>query len=209
MVVLGEAGSRDPRLTVGETGQFQPPVLGRDVVGSRARRSGDARRQIGDLSDQQPERAQAGALRRSGPAAPQPRPELSKCAGRPLQPRSQRRARPGSLAARCVSSSPGAFPAEKLPADSDFVKYLKIQSRLLSDFHGRPIYLRAGVILPRNFAREPDRRYPLVVHIGGYASRFTDVGQMMSPGSSFQRDWMADDTPADDPRAPGRCRPAG
>ena len=87
------------------------------------------------------------------------------------------------------------MPAEKLPVDSDLIKYLKIPSRLLSDFHGRPIYLRAGVILPRSFAREPDRSYPLLVHVGGYASRFSEVGQMMSPGSSFHSDWMAEDCP--------------
>ena len=29
------------------------------------------------------------------------------------------------------------------------------------------------MILPRDFAREPDRRYPLRVHIGGYGARFT------------------------------------
>ena len=34
-----------------------------------------------------------------------------------------------------------------------------------------------GVILPRDFAREPDRRYPLRVHIGGYGARFTGVGR--------------------------------
>ena len=44
-----------------------------------------------------------------------------------------------------------AVPAETLPDDSEFIKYLKIKSRLLSDFHGRPIYLRAGVILPTRF----------------------------------------------------------
>src|SRR5271170_7310116 len=32
MVVLGHSGSHDPRLTVGQTGQGQPPVLGRDVA---------------------------------------------------------------------------------------------------------------------------------------------------------------------------------
>jgi hypothetical protein len=82
-----------------------------------------------------------------------------------------------------------AVPAETLPADSEFIKYLKIRSRLLSDFHGRPIFLRAGVILPRDFAREPDRHYPLEVHIGGYAGRFSDVGSLMNPGTSFHQVW--------------------
>jgi hypothetical protein len=86
-------------------------------------------------------------------------------------------------------------PEETLPADTELVKYLKIRSKLLSEFHGRPIYLRAGVILPRDFAREPTRRYPLRVHIGGYGARFTGASHRMAHGTDFHRLWMADDTP--------------
>ncbi len=88
-----------------------------------------------------------------------------------------------------------AVPRETLPPDQELVKYLKFHSRLLSDFHGRPIDLRAGLILPRDFNRHPDRRYPVRVHIGGYGSRFTDVETMMNPESGFHRAWMADDAP--------------
>jgi hypothetical protein len=88
-----------------------------------------------------------------------------------------------------------AVPEETLPPDSELVRYIKIRSRLLSDFHGRPIDLRAGVILPREFPQQPGRRYPLRVHIGGYGQRFTNVGSMMSPDSGFHRVWMAGDTP--------------
>ena len=62
------------------------------------------------------------------------------------------------------------MPPDRPPADTATVKYLKFQSKLLSQFHGRPMYLRAGVILPRDFAREPDRKYPLLVVIGGYGA---------------------------------------
>jgi hypothetical protein len=88
-----------------------------------------------------------------------------------------------------------AVPKESLPADSEMIKYLKIPSKRLSDFHGRPMDIRAGVILPRGFARQPERRYPVRVHIGGYGARFTNVGQMLTPGSAFERTWMADDSP--------------
>ena len=88
-----------------------------------------------------------------------------------------------------------AIPEETLPPDTGLVKYVKIRSPLLSEFHRRPIFLRAGVILPRDFAREPDRRYPLRVHIGGYGARFTAVGGRMAAGSEFHDHWMADDTP--------------
>src|SRR5262249_33239338 len=39
-----------------------------------------------------------------------------------------------------------------------------------------------------------ERRYPVRVHIGGYGTRFTEVGPMMAADSGFHRAWMADDT---------------
>jgi hypothetical protein len=84
---------------------------------------------------------------------------------------------------------------EESPAETEYVRFVKLPSRLLSAFHGRPIYLRAGVILPRDYAREPERRYPLRVHIGGYGTRYTNVLRLMAEGSEFRRAWLADDAP--------------
>ncbi|HKP85351.1 MAG TPA: alpha/beta hydrolase-fold protein [Blastocatellia bacterium] len=86
-------------------------------------------------------------------------------------------------------------PPEQLPAETDYVRFVKIQSDLLTKFHGRPIYLRAGVILPRDFDKETARKYPLRVEIGGYGARFTNVGRMMREGSGFRREWLADTAP--------------
>src|SRR5207247_353918 len=72
---------------------------------------------------------------------------------------------------------------------------VKIRSDLLSKFHGRPIYLRAGVILPKDFDRDTQRRYALRVHIGGFGSRFTEVQRMMAEGSEFRRAWEDDAAP--------------
>lgn len=88
-----------------------------------------------------------------------------------------------------------ANPPETLPPDTALVKYIKIPSPLLSKFHGRPMFLRAGIILPRDYAKEPTRHYPLRVKIGGYGSRFTGVGGMMRPNSPFSKAWTADDAP--------------
>jgi hypothetical protein len=65
------------------------------------------------------------------------------------------------------------LPPEQMPADTDNVKYVKLQSELLSKFHGRPVFLRAGVVLPQGWSKDTDKRYPLRVHIGGFGSRFT------------------------------------
>ncbi len=87
------------------------------------------------------------------------------------------------------------IPAEQLPSDTDYLRYVKLKSELLSKFYGRPIYLRAGIILPRGYATETDRRYPLRVHIGGYGSRYSSVQGMMSNGSEFRKAWTTEDAP--------------
>jgi hypothetical protein len=87
------------------------------------------------------------------------------------------------------------IPPEQLPADDEYVKYVRIQSSLLTAFHHRPIFLRAGVILPKNHSLDQNRRYPLRIHIGGYGTRFTAVQRLMAPGSEFRRRWLADDSP--------------
>ena len=87
------------------------------------------------------------------------------------------------------------IPPEQLPPDTDQIKFIKIQSKRLSEFYGRPIFLRAGVILPRDYAREPSRRYPLWVRIGGLNGRYTGVLRQMEEKSEFRKTWLADDTP--------------
>jgi S-formylglutathione hydrolase FrmB len=87
------------------------------------------------------------------------------------------------------------IPPEKLPPETDRIKFVKIQSKLLSQFHGRPIFLRAGIILPRDYEREPSRRYALWVRIGGLNERYTAVTRLMARDSGLRKIWEADDTP--------------
>ncbi len=76
------------------------------------------------------------------------------------------------------------LPDEKLPADTAKVKYLKFPSKLLSDFHKRPMFYRLAVILPANFEKEPDKNYLLCVHIGGFGSRY-QFGAGIPPDPRF------------------------
>ncbi len=81
-------------------------------------------------------------------------------------------------------------PPEELPADTEYDKFIKLKSELLSKFHGRPMYLRATVILPRDFDKDTEKRYPLRVHTGGFGTRFKAVQK------SFPRAaWLAADAP--------------
>src|SRR5262249_192879 len=86
-------------------------------------------------------------------------------------------------------------PKEEVPDDTEYVKHIKFKSELLSQFHGRSMFMRVGVILPRDFERDKDKQYPLRVPIGGFGTRYTAVDYMMSRLSGFRRMWLADDTP--------------
>lgn len=59
------------------------------------------------------------------------------------------------------------LPPVTVPADSRYVKRIKIKSEMLSKFWGGPIYIGATVLLPKGFDEEPTRRYP-AVYIQGH-----------------------------------------
>jgi putative esterase len=60
----------------------------------------------------------------------------------------------------------------KPPADTEWVKHERIQSRLLSEFWGRPMYLGAHVLLPKGWAEHPKARYPLMINHGHFPADF-------------------------------------
>ena len=87
------------------------------------------------------------------------------------------------------------IPDERRPDETGLLRFVRIRSERLSAFHGRPIHLRAGVILPPGHGGEAVRRYPLRVRIGGYGARYTGVRRMMRPGSAFRTAWLDPDAP--------------
>jgi len=54
------------------------------------------------------------------------------------------------------------------PADTRYVRHVRIQSELLTKFWGRPMFLGAHVLLPQGFESHPDARYPLVIDHGHF-----------------------------------------
>jgi S-formylglutathione hydrolase FrmB len=52
--------------------------------------------------------------------------------------------------------------------ETERVKLVEIDSKLLTAFHGRPQKLRAGVVLPKSFAEQPQRQYPVLYEIPGF-----------------------------------------
>jgi len=58
------------------------------------------------------------------------------------------------------------------PKDTKYIKHIKIKSKLLSDFWGRPMHLGANILLPEGFDTHPDARYPLVIFHGHFPADF-------------------------------------
>ncbi|RME01618.1 MAG: hypothetical protein D6814_01135 [Calditrichaeota bacterium] len=59
------------------------------------------------------------------------------------------------------------------PRDTKYIKHIKMKSKLLSDFWGRPMYLGAVVLLPEGFDEHPEARYPLIINHGHFPYTFT------------------------------------
>ncbi|WKK65938.1 alpha/beta hydrolase-fold protein [Lutimonas zeaxanthinifaciens] len=64
------------------------------------------------------------------------------------------------------------IPEIEEPKDTEWVKHIKIKSEKLSTFWGRDIYLGAHVLLPKNFDKHPEARYPLMIFHGHFPSDF-------------------------------------
>lgn len=58
------------------------------------------------------------------------------------------------------------------PKDTKYVKHIKIQSKLLSEYWGRPMYLGAHVLLPEGFDEQRNARYPIAIMHGHFPSNF-------------------------------------
>lgn len=58
------------------------------------------------------------------------------------------------------------------PADTEYIKHIRIESKLLTEFWGRPMHLGAHVLLPQGFAEHPEARYPLMIYHGHFPADF-------------------------------------
>ncbi len=98
---------------------------------------------------------------------------------------------PASTAAiRLVADK--VIPPIKVPADTDLVKRIKIQSQVLTKWWGQPIFLGATILLPKDYAAHPDVRYP-VNYVQGHFS--LGAPGAFGRGGDFDKLWLADDTP--------------
>lgn len=78
-----------------------------------------------------------------------------------------------SRTARIAIELDQVMPPIEPPKDTKYVRHIRIQSRLLSEFWGRPVYLGAHVLLPHGFDEHPEARYPLMIFHGHFPHDFS------------------------------------
>lgn len=59
------------------------------------------------------------------------------------------------------------------PADTKYIKHIKLKSKLLSEFWGRDMYLGANILLPEGFDENPNVKYPLAIMHGHFPYDFS------------------------------------
>lgn len=94
------------------------------------------------------------------------------------------------------------------PRDTEWVKYVRIQSPKLTAFWGRPIYVHATVLLPKGYNERTNVRYPTVYTFGHSvpfsltpdSTRVRGIGQInpvtgLETGYDFFKAWSSDGFP--------------
>ena len=66
------------------------------------------------------------------------------------------------------------IPPVPVPADTKYVRHLRIRSEVLTKFWGRPMFLSALVLVPEGFDEHPNARFPLMIFHDHFVSGFDD-----------------------------------
>jgi Putative esterase len=102
------------------------------------------------------------------------------------------------------------IPPVEVPADTAYVKRIRFQSPLLTNFWGQPIFLGATVLLPRDYEKDRSVFYPVNYEQGHFSTGapggFTEQGEPPAGATQrqkerararedFSRAWLSDHFP--------------
>ncbi len=83
-----------------------------------------------------------------------------------------------------------SIPAIKEPEDTKYIKHIKIQSKLLTEFWGRPMYIGAHVLLPEGWDTHTQVQYPLAIFHGHFPDDFSGFSTT-PPDPNLKPDYSA------------------
>lgn len=81
------------------------------------------------------------------------------------------------------------IPSIEEPKDTQYVKHIKIQSKMLTEFWGKPMFLGANVLLPEGFDEHPEAKYPLMIYHGHFPSDFGGFSTQPPPADMDTSDY--------------------
>lgn len=70
------------------------------------------------------------------------------------------------------------IPPIEPPKDTKYIKHVRVQSKLLTEFWGRPMHIGAHVLLPEGFDEHPNARYPLAIFHGHFPANIGGFREM-------------------------------
>lgn len=80
------------------------------------------------------------------------------------------------------------IPPIKEPDDTRYIKNIKIQSKLLTEFWGRPMFIGAHILLPEGWDTHPEVKYPLAIYHGHFPADFGGF-RTTPPDTSLKPDY--------------------
>ncbi|HUR47573.1 MAG TPA: alpha/beta hydrolase-fold protein [Candidatus Saccharimonadales bacterium] len=89
------------------------------------------------------------------------------------------------VAAHVITNTP--------PKDTEWIKYVEVRSKLLSDFYGHDTTLRASVTLPSSYRTNLQSRFPALYLIPGFGGRHLSAAGWIT--SSRGRKWVQGEVP--------------
>jgi hypothetical protein len=67
-----------------------------------------------------------------------------------------------------------AIPPIDPPKDTKYIRHVLIESKLLTQFWGRPMHIGAFVLVPEGFDNEPNQHYPIAFNQGHFPADFSE-----------------------------------
>lgn len=74
------------------------------------------------------------------------------------------------------------------------VRYEEFKSEALSKFWNKPMYLKATILLPKNYKEGSAKAYPIRYNVSGFGGRYTRINRL-SGNKEFMDWWNSDDAP--------------
>lgn len=96
------------------------------------------------------------------------------------------------------------IPPVSVPKDTKWVKRIKFESKILSEFWGQPIYLGATILLPKDYEKNKKLYYPVNYYQGHFSLQPPKRFRTEKPGENdrrgksgyeFYKTWISDDAP--------------